>query len=428
MSKKKFSLTRTWQRVRTVPGLGRYSAALAVLVVGGLVAVGFLLGNLQFILPGEDRYVFSADFDKAPAVDPSQTPEVRIAGVPVGVVTGSKVTEDNNSRLTFSLEPDQVIYDNARIVLSPKNPLNLMYVNIDPGGPPGKPLKDGSVIPVTQTDRPIQPDEVLSHLDSRTRDSVANLLVTMDTALANAPKELPAGLGATNDAMAAFKPVLAKLEKRQESIRAVVSSLSQITAAVGDNNGRLSQLADSLEGTLKSLAKRDEALKATLAELPGTTDQLSGAMSSVRGLSGELSPALKKISDASGQLPETLDKLRGTLGAAQQTVDAAQPVVAKASPLLDQLGPVVGSARTSLTHLEPVTKRLDPITATVVPHLEDLAAFVYNTSSMVSLQDGQGNFFRGHVVAPLPAAGVLKGPEGGQPGPDAPTPKNGGGN
>lgn len=418
----KSTLRRSWQRLRTVPGLGKYSAVLAVLVVLGLAATSFLLGNLKFIMPGADRYEFSADFKKVSAVQPSQRPSVRIAGVPVGVVTRSEVTKEGNARLTFSLEPDQQIYDNAKIIIRPKSPLNEMYVNIQPGGSPGKLLRPGGNIPVAQTDRPVQPDEVLSHLDSRARNAVTNLLVTSDTALADAPKSLPAGLNATNDAFAAFRPVLDKLAARREYIRTLVSSLSQITAAVGDDNGRLTQLMNSLDGTLQTLTERDNELRATLAELPGTTDSLRKAMTGVDRLGGELDPALAKISQASDGLPETIKGVDRTLADARQTVDAAKPVVAKAGPLLDDLSPVVNDVRGALNHLEPVSQQLDPVTAKVVPHLGDLAGFIYNTSSMFSLRDGQGSFARGHVVLPLPDAGILTGPHNGIPGPDAPTP------
>lgn len=425
---KKSAIRRFWQRLRTVPGLGKYSAVLTVLIVLGLAATWFLLGNLKFIMPGSDRFEFSADFDKASAVEPSQRPSVRIAGVPVGVVTDSEVSSEGNTRLSFSLEPDQEIYDNAKIIIRPKSPLNEMYVNIEPGGPPGRPIKAGESMPATHTDRPVQPDEVLSHLDSRARNAVTNLLVTSDTGLASAPESLPAGLNATNDALRAFRPVFDKLEGRREYIRNLVSSLSQITAAVGDNNGRLTQLMDSLDGTLQTLTKRDNELRKTLAELPGTTDSLSNAMTNVNGLGGELDPALSKISQASEGLPETIKGTDQTLADARQTVDAAKPVVSKAEPLLDHLSPVVRDVHGSLDYLEPVSKQLDPVTAKVVPHLGDLAGFIYNTSSMFSLRDDQGSFARGHVVLPLPDAGVITGPHNGIPGPDAPTPGIGGGN
>ncbi|SNR60373.1 phospholipid/cholesterol/gamma-HCH transport system substrate-binding protein [Haloechinothrix alba] len=417
--KTRFSLRRSWQRLRTIPGLGRNVTALASLVVLGLAALTFLLGNLSFIPPGADRYEFSADFAKASAVNVSHDPPVRIAGVEVGVVTNSEVTSDGNARLTFSLEPGHEIHANARAVLRSKNPVNEMYVNIDPGGPPAESLEQGEVIPVGQTERPVQPDEVLEHLDTRTRDAVTNLLATSDVALANAPETLPDGVNATTDAMISFKPVVAKLDERRDKISKLVTALSRISTAVGGNNERLTELANSLQRTLGTLSERDQELRKTLAELPGTTDELSRAMTSVDSLAGELDPTLESIDDVADELPNTLGRVRETLDTAGNTAEAAGPAIDQAEPLLEDLDPLVRDVHGALDHLEPVSGNLDPVTEAVVPYLNDLQAFVYNTSSVFKYADGQGGLVRGHVTVPLPDGGVIPGSQGGEPGPDA---------
>lgn len=409
-----FSFKRTWQRVRSVPGLGRYSAVLATLAAFGLVAFVVILSNQKYIPPWETRQVISADFTQAPAVNPDELPEVRIAGVRVGVVTGSEVTRKGHARLTMSIEPGNPIYSNAQIVLRAKNPLNVMYLEINPGGPPARPLPEGGVVPVYQTKRPTQLDEIFNHLDARSRAAVTALLSTSDSALANAPQNLPNGLNATGDTFVAFKPVLEKLSDRRQKIREVVTALSQISNAVGGNDERLTRLANSTQDTLRVLDNRGGDLQEALDALPGATDQLRTTMHGVQGLTGELNPTLGKLNEAAGPLTRTLPKVSGVMDQLRKVSRAANPVVKKAGPVVQDLRPIVDDVHKSLGDLEPITRQLKPITGTLVPYLPDLDAFVYNTSSVFSGNDANGGFVRGHLEVPLPDGGVLPGTHGGE--------------
>jgi phospholipid/cholesterol/gamma-HCH transport system substrate-binding protein len=414
--KKKFSLRRTWERVRTVPGLGRNVLTVIVLITLGVISASVILGNQRFILPWSDRYVFSADFAQAPAINPGQQPKVRIAGVEVGQITGSAVTGNGTARLTMSLEPGNTIYRNAHLVLRPTNPLNEMYVEVDPGGPPQPALPANGVIPVGQTERPVQPDEVLDHLDERSRAALTNLLSASDVALANAPATLPGGLRAADGTMVAVKPVLDALAARRDNIAKLVTGLSRISGAVGHNDARLAELLDSTQSTLSVLAQHNTDVQATLAELPGTTDELRRAMDGVSGLTNRLNPVLDHLDQASAQLPDTLRKLGGTVDNLGATVAAAKPVVSAAGPLVRDVSPLVGDVHRSLADLEPVTRELIPDSALLVSYLGDLQAFIYNTNGAFSLSDANGGFIRGHVAVPLPDAGVLPGTHGGNTG------------
>jgi phospholipid/cholesterol/gamma-HCH transport system substrate-binding protein len=54
-----------------------------------------------------------------------------------------------------------------------------------------------------------------------------------------------------------------------------------------------------------------------------------------------------------------------------------------------------------------VTSRLAGDTRTIMTYLTDVKAFVYNTSSVFGAGDTNGGIIRGHLMVPLPGAGVL---------------------
>ncbi|GAB3688408.1 MlaD family protein [Saccharopolyspora tripterygii] len=413
---KKHSLSRVWERIRTVPGLGRNLLALAVVILCGLISASMILTNQRFIPPWQERYEVAAEFDQVPAVNPGQQPKVRIAGVEVGQITGSEVSDGGRAKLRLSLEPGYQVYRNARMVLRPTNPLNEMYVELNPGGPPAQVLPPNGVIPASQTERPVQPDEVLNHLDERSRAAVTNLLSSSDVALASAPQHLPAGLNATDAALVQYRPVLENLRTRRENIAKLVSSLSQISTAVGHNDGRLTELMDASEQTLSVLSEHSADLEATIGQLPETTGQLKRAMNGVNGLTDQLNPTLDNLNEASGQLPEVLRKVNGTVDNLGDTVQAARPLVSAAGPVVRDLRPMVEDVHTALGDLEPVARDAGPDSELVVSYLNDLQAFIYNTNGAFSLSDANGGFIRGHVAVPLPDAGVLPGTHGGNTG------------
>jgi len=373
-------------RVRSVPGLGKDVVAVAVIVAVGLAVSGFLLVNQRVTWPWEYEFVLRAELSSAPSIAPGKGQEVRIAGVPVGDIVSAEV----HSRDT--------IYDNARLVLRPKSPLNEMYVTIAPGGPPGQPLAESALLSVEQTAEPVPVDEVLSHLDVKAQDAMTAMLSEADVALANMPRNLPAGLAATDNTLTGLQPVMDALNGRTERLRTLTDSLSQIATAVGGNDVRLASITASLQTTLGTVARNDDALVSALGQLPGVSTELRRASTGADKLSGQLNPTLDKLHEASEELPGSLSNLQDTVDKLGDTVDAAKPFLDEARPVLKDLRPLVGDLRGSLDELEPTTHRLDTITDQLIPYLPDLKAFMGETASVTSVRDANGPFFRGRLT------------------------------
>jgi phospholipid/cholesterol/gamma-HCH transport system substrate-binding protein len=118
------------------------------------------------------------------------------------------------------------------------------------------------------------------------------LLGESDAALAHAPEDLPAGLSATDGTLKDLRSVAEVLQTRGGKIAELVTALSQIASAAGEDDERLAGLAGDMHETLRVLASRDRELDATLARVPGFTTELRRATSSVQQLSGQLDPTL----------------------------------------------------------------------------------------------------------------------------------------
>ncbi|HEY3238589.1 MAG TPA: MlaD family protein [Acidimicrobiia bacterium] len=394
-------LRATWARIRATKGLGRDLGIVAGLIVVSSTVGVYILTHQRISFPWNDRVAFKADFEEAPGVTPGQGQEVRIAGVPVGEITAADLSGKGRARLTLSLEPRYgTVYRNARAWLRPKSPLNEMYVLLDPGGKPAPRLRPGSVIPLAETARPIQMDEVLAHLDDKAREAGGIALAEADAALAR-PGNIPPGLRATDTALLALRPVMEALDNRRDRIARLVTALADIATAAGADDARLARVLDSARETLDALADRDAELDATLAQLPAFAAELRHASTSVAALSGELDPTLDGIKVAADRLPGALAGLANVTDRLDRTVDLAGPVVAGARPLAGDLRPLLASARPALADTVAWSGRLDPVTANLVAHLPDLQAFVYRGNSVFSLQDANGPILRGLVIQGL---------------------------
>jgi phospholipid/cholesterol/gamma-HCH transport system substrate-binding protein len=391
-------LKLTWQRMQNVPGLRRDIALLTAVVLLGLSTGGYLLSRYDWDRPGADHFVFSAEFDQAPAVQLASRQEVRIAGVTVGKIIDAEPTERGTARVTVQIDPGHEVYQNARLMIRSKTPLNVMYVTLDPGGPPAKPLSENGVIPQSQTKRALQPYELLDELDGRTRAALTQLIAQADVAFAHGARDLPQGLDALGAAAKSFEPVVQELSDRRENIRRIVTAVSRISQAAGEDDKQLARLVASLEEALVVVSHRDKDLAATLRQLPGVTRVLRGAMSSAGDLTKQLNPTLVSLHRASGELPGALHSLGATVDEARALVGKAGPVVARARGVVRDLRPLVSDVDSALGDLAPVTSTLPGATARLVPWLDDLGAFIYNTSSSFSLADVNGGFGRASVV------------------------------
>ncbi len=414
---KRFSFSRQWERIRTVPGLGRDVGLLIGITVVGLVAVVLIQGNLSTAGLFEQRGVVKVEFGGVPGVNPASSNRVTIAGVPIGRIDAAETTDRGTAVLTLDIEAGHEIFDNARAVLRPKNPLNEMSVELNPGGPPGAPLGPDDVLPMAQTERPVQADEVLGHLDERTQIALTSLLSESDVALARAPQELPGGLQASADTMTGLRPVAAALQTRRDLIAELVSALSQISVAAGANDERTARLVSSTQRTLGVIARNDDALRDSVGQLPGLSEDLRSALTASQRLTEQLDPTLDNLHKASEALPPALSRVRDTVGELDRTVEAAGPVVSKALPVVADLRPLVDDVDVSLHDLTPVTAKLPKDTAIITSYLTEIRAFVYNTRSVFGAGDSLGRVIRGHVTIPSGAMVIPQEP-GYAPGPE----------
>lgn len=402
------SFRKFWERARSEPGLGRNLIAIAALVAIGTAFASYFLAHQRFNPPWEDRYAVYVLFDESAGVSPGNGQEVRIAGVPVGDIRSADVTEDGKARLELRIDKDQVVHRDAQVLLRPKSPLNDMYIEISPGSASAPQVGDGDTIPADQTVSPIQVDEVLAHLDANTQAALTSLLAESDVALVSAPKTLPAGLDETNALLQDLAPVMNRLETRRKNLARLVTALADVSDAAGKNDKRLERMATSLSVTLGTLSGERDNLDATIVTLPELSRDLRTTSRSVTKLARQLDPTLANVLEASEELPGALKSFNGSVDELDDFVADANPVLEKAAPVVGDLRAAAPDVRRIAGDLRPISQDAQPMTGMLVPRLDDVAAFVYNTNSVASLRDANRGILRGlFAVSPESLGGLV---------------------
>jgi phospholipid/cholesterol/gamma-HCH transport system substrate-binding protein len=419
------TLSHAWRGLRAEPGFGRNVVVVSVALVVAILSAGYMISSASFIAPFGRQTIY-AEFAEAPATNPATTHKVTIAGVNVGEIVGSKITDRGTAEVEMNIDDKYPIHADARAVLTSINPLNEMFIELNPGGSPAPLLGDEGVIPASQTSRPIQVDEILHHLDTRSQNALRAMLSESTTALANAPQQLPGALRATDRTLVTLRPVMQKLQARRDKLAQLVSSLARIGTAAGGNQERIAHLSNSAEQAFGALAANDRAVTETLRQLPGLSDELRHALTSTQGLTEQLDPTLRDLDEASDTLPGALDRTTDTVTQLRQTMDEAEPFVERARGVVHDLRPFAGDLDDSMKDLRPLAASLDADTAKVIDYLPDLQAFVFNTSSVFGVHDARGAFIRAQLMAPLPDLGQVPGGhvDGGPRAVDTPSTKD----
>jgi phospholipid/cholesterol/gamma-HCH transport system substrate-binding protein len=285
------------------PGISPFRAGLLTIV---LIAVLAFFGFTK-INPFSNPYELKAVFNTANNLKPKSP--VRIAGVDVGKVTKVEPIKggDGAAEVTMQIEDkglpihkDAAIKIRSRIFLEGN-----FFVDIKPGSP-SAPVEDtGGTIPATQTAAPVQFGQVLTALQSDTRDDLKTFLKEYskglegkgargfneairywEEAYRNGSLANTASLGSdpAHDVQRVLKgqqKTFAALDADEGALKGLVTNFNTTAGAFASQDVALEQSIPALRDTLRRAQPALASLNNALPELRGfARDALPGARSS----------------------------------------------------------------------------------------------------------------------------------------------------
>jgi phospholipid/cholesterol/gamma-HCH transport system substrate-binding protein len=390
--------------------------AIIVLVVLAVVTTGVILvqqsANFPSWIPvlGSDTFELKAEFTTAQAVTPGQGQQITIAGIKVGTVSGVSL-ENGRAVVTMDIENKYapLIHPDASLLLRPRTGLQDMTINIDTGTQ-GSEVKEGSTIPLAQTQPNVQPDQILATLDGDTRSYLQLLLQAAGQGLSgdNGPK-LAAALKRFDPTARYLAKIGGALQVRRKNIRRVITNFGLVSKELGHRDTQLAGFVRSSNDVLGSFANQEAAIRATLQKLPGTLRETRSALKSGNQFALVLGPASRRLIPAAQALAPALRQtrplFRDTVGPIQHQIRPFARAVQTPLRSVNRAAKPLSKTSTGLTKSFGELNRLfnalayNPPGSAQEGYLFWLGWLNHDTNTLFFTQDAGGPLRHGLVLA-----------------------------
>jgi phospholipid/cholesterol/gamma-HCH transport system substrate-binding protein len=399
--------------------------AITALLAGALAVAIFVLEHQPAFTFGKSFYTVKAEFQTGAAVTAGQGQAVTIAGVQVGLVGAVKL-DNGRAVVTMNIYPKyKPIYQNATVLLRPRTPLKDMYLSLDPGSPSASAIPSGGTLPVAATSPDIDFSQILSSLDSDTRNYLLLLLSGGAQAFhdhgATGSQPSEAAVSDLRGTFKRFAPLgrdtvafTRLLTQRRANIQRSIHNLNLVANALGDVETQFASLIDSSNTNFSAIASEDANLEQALTLLPPTLQTTSNTLVKVRAFANASTPTLKALLPFAHNLgpalaasrplfrdttPVIKNQLRPFAVAVQPLAATLKPAatqLAKATPPLVRSFGVLNSLFNELGYKPPGSQQSYLFWGTWLSHIVD---------SLGSKQDAQGPLVQGSFMA---TCGVLQ--------------------
>ena len=400
--------------------------AVTVLVV--IVAV-FLAYNANNGLPFVSTYNLKARVPNANALVKGN--EVRIGGSRVGViksvkpvqVAGGRVVAELDLSLDKSAEPIPV---NSTMMIRPKSPLGLKYLQIVPGSSP-KGLAAGETIPLSAAHpEPVDIDQFFDMFDEKTRTAIQRNNAGFGNAFAGRGPQINAAFGALRSLAENGQPVLRSLVEPSTNFGGFWEALEDLSATVVPVAETQASMFVALDRTFAAFARVSRPfIQETIVKGPPTLDAVTADLPALRPFFRDSARFFTALKPGAKALGETSPTINAALRAGIPALNRSPALNAQLTPTAEALlafqnAPGVFNG---LDLLIDTNELLDPSVKFIAPAQTTcnyLSLVFRNLADSFSESNGNGNWLGAIVFEPpsgpnaesAPSSAPANGPEG----------------
>ena len=352
-----------------------FIAILLLGVIAGLTAA-VILPNERFRFPWEPApFVLKAAFSTGQAVTPGQGQTVRVSGIRIGDLSHVALV-NGHAVVTMDIDPTyrNLIHTDATALLRPKTGLKDMFVELNPGTHAAPIAKENWTLPIQNTLPDVNADEVYSALDADTRDYLG-LLIN------GAGQGLKGRGGDLRQVFMRFEPthrdlarVSTAVAQRNAYLRRLITSLHVLNHELATRQNDVASLIDASSVVFHAFASEDTQISRAIGDFPGALSQTTDTLNKVTTFANVLGPT----SDA---LRPAVRALNGANLALVPFANATTPVLKnQIRPFIRDARPLVRSLRPASINLAKATPDLTSVFG-VLNHLFNMLAYNPNTSN-----------------------------------------------
>jgi virulence factor Mce-like protein len=290
-------------------GISKFKAGVIGIVLLMAISYG---AYTKFANPFANPFTIHAVFSSANGLQPNSF--VRIAGVNVGTVTsvnpvpscvvkGTKQKACQAADVTMTINPEGLpIHNDATFWIRPRIFLEgNFFVDLAPGSPSAPIVKTGHTFPMGQGEEPVQLDQVLTSLQSNTRQNLQTLLKQYGTAVKQGGPSFNKSVQYWLPAYE-YSAIVAHdaLGIQPHDLSNWLYNMGTVSGALDAHPQNLQNLITDFNTTAGAFARANVALQNTLVQLPKTLaaatpafNALNAAFPPLRKLARTLIPGVK---------------------------------------------------------------------------------------------------------------------------------------
>jgi phospholipid/cholesterol/gamma-HCH transport system substrate-binding protein len=380
--------------------IGLIVALVPWLVIGAIDAAG-----------GEDPadgYFVRAIFDNASNMVEGE--DVKVAGVPVGVVSALDVTQDEKAAVVLRVDDEEFTpwKADATCTIRPQSLIGEKFVECEPGSADAPPLRrirrgDGEgerLLPVERTRSPVDLDLIndIMRLPYRQRFSI--LLSELGTGLAGRGEELNEVIHRANPALRETDRVLAILARQNRVLANLARDSDTALGPLARQRRRVGNWIVEADNVAEASAERRDDISRGINRLPAVLRELRPLMADLQKVADQGTPLLRDLGRAAPQLDRLIRGL-GTLSqAGRESLPSLGDALERGLPALNRARPLFRDLTRLGRQAEPVSEDLDDLTASLdrTGGVERINDFLYYLSLNLNGFDSISHYLRAGLV------------------------------
>lgn len=281
---------------------------VSLVVLAASTAAVFAVGTAGVF---EDRYQLTAVFGRTGGL--TTNADVRVAGVPVGTVTGIDADfARGHVVVTFEVDQDVDLGPETTAEIAAATLLGGYYLRLD--GPVGEPHLDDlqpdderREIPLERTQGPTSLNRVLEDTTETVAAidfEAANRVLTQVAGAADRNVEILPSL--IDD----FTTIATAIAARDAELRRLATGAEQLTATLAGRDQQLAQLVETSDRLLGELIGRRDELSAILADGSAAVGEMAALLGQHRAA---IDQVIGDVGSITAQLADTLPDINRTL-------------------------------------------------------------------------------------------------------------------
>ena len=343
----------------------------AVTVLVALVGV-FLAYNANSGLPFVPTRELKVDIANGSALVAGN--DVREGGYLVGLISDLKpvTLESGQAGAQLTLKLDKA-YGNvpvdSTISIQPRSVLGLKYLDLHKGAS-HRYFADGATLPVTQTNVPVQFDDVFKIFNKPTRGAIQTNLVGFGDTLASRGSALNDTIASLPRLFGYLRPVAEYLSDPSTDLTRFFDGLNAFMGAVAPVAQVNAQLFGNMATTFGAIDRNSTDLKATIAESPSTEEVSTQSLAVQQPLLVDLTTFGHYMTPATQSLKAALPILNPALEQGTQVLGRTPPLNARLQQTMDALNSLAQAPGTNiaLNALVDTVQTLNPMVRYLGPY------------------------------------------------------------